>query len=311
MTVLSPSAARSALIANLICLASMMIWAAGLPAAGLIIPHMPPVALTAGRATLAALVLLPIWWLWEGRQAVLKADWATGAWIGFVTLGLASFFVIIALQFNDPVTVAIVTAVMPVAGILLECVSDKRPFTRALAAGLLLSVLGGLIAVSGAEGSLDFGVGVLAALASVLCYTWGSRETVRALPDLTPLGRCTVTVAGCAGIALAAALGDGVLRGNWPDWQAIGWTEFGGLAVFGIGSMAVSQLLWIISVGRIGIGAASMHMNAVPFYVMLIVFVLGGPWSWLQTLGAAIVVAGALMAQGLIARRLTGYGRTV
>jgi drug/metabolite transporter (DMT)-like permease len=302
MTVLSPSARRSLLTANMICLTSMVIWAAGLPAADLIIPHMPPVALTAGRALLAAAILLPVWWLLEGRSTVLGADWLRGAWVGFVTLGLASFFVIIALQFNDPVTVAIVTAVMPVAGIMLECLADRRPFTRALAIGLLLSVVGGLIAVSGSEGSVDFGVGVLAALASVLCYTWGSRETVRALPDLTPLGRCAITVTGCAVVALVAAVGDGLLRGQWPDWQAIGLPEFAGLAIFGIGSMAVSQLLWIISVGRIGIGAASMHMNAVPFYVMLMVFTLGGPWNWAQTFGAVIVVIGALVAQGLIGR---------
>jgi drug/metabolite transporter (DMT)-like permease len=302
MTALSPSLRRSLLIANAICLASMVIWAAGLPAADLIIPHMPPIALTAARATLAALVLLPIWWLIEGRAAVLGADWLRGAWVGFVALGLASVFVIIALRFNDPITVAIVTAIMPVAGILLECFADKRPFTRPLAIGLALSVLGGLVAVSGTAGSLDFGIGVLAALASVLCYTWGSRETVKALPRLTPLGRSTVTVAGAAAVMLVIALGDGLLRDQWPDWQAIGLPEFGGLAIFGIGSMAVSQLLWIISVGRIGIGAASMHMNAVPFYVMLMVFALGGPWSWLQTLGAVIVVLGALVAQELIGK---------
>ena len=280
----------------------MVIWASGLPAADLIIPHMPAVALTAARASLAAAVLLPVWWLLEGRSAVIGADWLRGAWVGFVALGLASVFVILALRFNDPVTVAIVTAVMPVAGIVLECVADKRPLTRALVLGLVLSVVGGIIAVSGSEGHLDFGIGVLAALASVLCYTWGSRETVKALPDLSPLGRCTVTVAGCAGVMLVAAVGDGLLRGAWPDWGAIGWAQFGGLAIFGIGSMAISQLLWIISVGRIGIGAASMHMNAVPFYVMLMVFALGGPFSWLQTLGALIVVTGALIAQGLIGR---------
>jgi drug/metabolite transporter (DMT)-like permease len=302
MTVLSPVARRSLLVANALCMASMIVWASGLPAADLIIPHMPPVALTAGRAVLAALVLLPIWWVLEGRAAVLGANWLTGAWVGFVTLGLASFFVIIALQFNDPVTVAIVTAVMPVCGILLECLADKRPFTRALAIGLVLSVAGGLVAVRGAEGEVDFGIGVLAALASVICYTWGSRETVRALPDLTPLGRSTVTVAGCAVVALIAALADGLIRGNWPDWATIGPAEFAGLAIFGIGSMAVSQLLWIISVGRIGIGAASMHMNAVPFYTMLMVFALGGAWNWWQAAGAAIVVFGALIAQGLVGR---------
>jgi drug/metabolite transporter (DMT)-like permease len=301
MTALSPSARRLLLTANLICLASMVVWAAGLPAADLIIPHMPPIALTAARTTLAALVLLPLWLLLDGPRTVLGANWLIGAWVGFVTLGLASFFVIIALKFNDPVTVAIVTAIMPVAGILLECLADKRPFTRALAIGLVLSVAGGLIAVRGSEGELDFGIGVLAALASVLCYTWGSRETVRALPELSPLGRATITVAGCAVVAIIAALGDGLVRNEWPDWQAIGPREFGGLAIFGIGSMALSQLLWIISVGRIGIGAASMHMNAVPFYVMLMVFTLGGAWNWWQTLGAAIVVLGALIAQGLIA----------
>ena len=294
---------RSILIAsNLICLASMMIWAAGLPAADLIIPHMPPVALTAARALLATAVLLPVWWIAEGPGTVLKANWAKGAWVGFVTLGLASFLVIIALRYNDPVTVAIVSAVMPVIGILLECVADHRPFTRALAIGLVLSVAGGLIAVNGAAGEVSFGVGVLAALASVALYTWGSRETVKAFPDLTPLGRSTLTIAGGAIVATLAALVDGVTRGQWPDWAAIGWPEFGGLVIFGIGSMAISQLLWIVSVGRIGIGAASMHMNAVPFYVMLMVFLAGGPWNWGQTLGAAIVVTGAAVAQGLLGR---------
>ncbi|WP_374643795.1 DMT family transporter [Tabrizicola sp.] len=302
MTAISPTTQRPLLLANLICLASMVVWAAGLPAADLILPHMPPVALTAGRATLAALVLLPLWWLVEGRRAVLRANWLAGAWIGFVTLGLASFFIVIALRYNDAVTVAIVTAVMPVIGILLECIADKRPFTRSLAVGLVLSVGGGLIAVSGAGGRVDFGVGILAALASTLCYTWGSRETVRALPGLTPLGRSSVTIAGCAAVALVAAVGDGLIRGQWPDWQAIGPAEFAGLAVFGIGSLAISQLLWIIVVGRLGIGAASMHSNATPFYTMVIVFLLGGAWNWWQTLGAAIVVLGALIAQGLLIR---------
>ena len=278
----------------------MVIWAAGLPAADLIIPHMPPIALTACRALLATAVLLPIWWVMEGGAVVLSANWLKGAWVGFVTLGLASFFVIVALQLNDPVTVAIVSAIMPVIGILLECIADHRPFTRALAIGLVLSVAGGLIAVNGAEGELELGLGILAALASVALYTWGSRETVKAFPDLTPLGRSAITIAGGASVALVAALVDGMLRDAWPDWGAIGWPEFGGLAAFSIGSMAIAQLLWIVSVGRIGIGAASMHMNAVPFYVMLMVFLMGGPWNWAQTLGAAIVVTGAAIAQGLI-----------
>jgi drug/metabolite transporter (DMT)-like permease len=303
MTAIDQSARRSLVAANLICLASMVIWAAGLPAGNLIVPHMPPLALTAARATLAALVLLPVWWAAEGFGALRQADWLRGAWVGFVALGLASVFVVVALALTDTVTVAVATATMPVAGIALECIADKRPFTRALALGLVLSVVGGVVALSGNLSSFDFGLGALAALASVLCYTWGSRETVRALPTMTALGRSAVTVTGAALIMLIAAVADGLIRGVWPNWDAIGLPEFTGLAIFGIGSMAISQLLWIVSVGRIGIGAASLHMNAVPFYVMLIVFLFGSPWNWWQASGAAIVVCGALVAQGLLPLR--------
>jgi len=39
-------------------------------------------------------------------------------------------------------------------------------------------------------------------------------------------------------------------------------------------------------------------MNAVPFYVMLIVVMfLGDPWGWDQAIGAALVATGVLLAQ--------------
>ena len=183
----------------------MVIWAAGLPAADLIIPHMSPIALTACRALLATAVLLPIWWITEGGAAILGANWLTGAWVGFVTLGLASFFVIIALQFNDPVTVAIVTAIMPVAGILLECVADKRPFTRALAIGLVLSVAGGLVAVTGSGGSARASGSASWRPSPRSSATPGARvRRSRPCPIFPPLAARTITVAGCAIVATAS-----------------------------------------------------------------------------------------------------------
>ena len=61
--------------------------------------------------------------------------------------------------------------------------------------------------------------------------------------------------------------------------------------------MGLSQLLWIASVGRLGIGLASFHINVAPFYVMVIMLVLGAAWSWPQAIGAAIVGAGVVLAQ--------------
>lgn len=298
-----PSPARSALAANAICLASMLTWALGLPALGHLVQYMPPMALTAYRVGLAGIVLVLAWALWEGPGALRRAPWGRGIGVGFIVMGVGAVLVAIALERTDPVTVAIITAMMPLVGIGLEVVLDGRRMTAPLILGLLLSLAGGIVALDLGSASPDLGLGALAAFGSVFAFTWGSRATVTAFPDLTPLGRTAITVAG-AGIsmsvlaALYAAMG-----GPGIDWSGIGPGEVAALVAASIGSIALSQTLWIVSVGLLGIGIASLHMNAVPFYVMLMTFALGGSWNWAQAIGAAIVVAGVAVAQGMIPLR--------
>jgi drug/metabolite transporter (DMT)-like permease len=64
--------------------------------------------------------------------------------------------------------------------------------------------------------------------------------------------------------------------------------------------MALSQVLWIMSVRRLGIGMAALHINAAPFYVMIILFALGGAWVWAQALAALLVALGVLIAQHML-----------
>ena len=137
-------------------------------------------------------------------------------------------------------------------------------------------------------------------LGSVLAFTWGSRASVKSFPTLTPLGQAALTVAG-AGLTMTLAS----LLFSFAGGPAIGWSQFGlpeagALALASIGAIALSQTLWIISVGQLGIGISSLHTNATPFYVMLIAFALGAAWSWPQAMGAAIVALGVLVAQGLL-----------
>ena len=70
------------------------------------------------------------------------------------------------------------------------------------------------------------------------------------------------------------------------------------LLIFSLPAIAISQLLWIWAAGGLGILLASLHMNAVPFYVMVIVVIfLGDPWGWDQAIGAALVATGVFLAQ--------------
>ncbi|MGB1613029.1 MAG: hypothetical protein ACPHCM_06110, partial [Arenicellales bacterium] len=68
--------------------------------------------------------------------------------------------------------------------------------------------------------------------------------------------------------------------------------------IYLIPSSGIAQLLWIFGAGRLGIMIASFHMNAAPFYVMLILVALShGNLEARRALGAGIVIVGVILAQ--------------
>ena len=73
--------------------------------------------------------------------------------------------------------------------------------------------------------------------------------------------------------------------------------ELGQLMIYAIFGMAISQFFWISGIRQIGLGLASIHLNATPFYVMLIVVALGGAWNNSQFLGAVIIGIGVIVSQ--------------
>ena len=293
----------SQLVANLLCMLSMLVWSMGLPAADVLIGLVPPLPLTAARMTLACACLLPIWWWYEGAEVLRSSHWVRGIAIGGSTLGLGAFLMVAGQGLTDAVTVAIISASMPVVGIGIEVLLDGRRITAGLVIGLVLSVIGGVMAMDGRSGSMGLGWGAVLCFASVLVYTLGSRMSVTSFPQLTPLGRTTITLCGAALVSTVASLVHTALGGPQPQWEQLGWPQAGALAIFAIGAMALSQLLWISAVGQLGIALSSLHINATPFYVMLMLFALGGSWSWTQALAAAIVGIGVLVAQDLIPLR--------
>lgn len=295
----APLPERSLFGANLICMASMLIWAAGLPAADHLIPLLLPEQLNAMRMTLAALSLLPVWALMEGPGALLRVNWLKGIAVGSL-IGLGAWFLVQGQARGGAVTAAVISATLPVVGIALEVALDGRRLTLGLVAGLLLSLVGGMMALDFGEGGLSLGIGALLCFGSVVSFALGSRLTVTAFPALSPIGRTALTIAGAAIVSLAAAGLQAVSGTPLPDLSGWGLKEVSALLLFSVGSLGVSQLMWIMSVERLGIGLSSLHINAAPFYVMLILFALGAQWDWVQAGAALLVGVGVLLAQGII-----------
>lgn len=301
MTDLPQTRQNSLLNANLICMTSMLIWAAGLPAADMLIPLLIPEQLNALRMTLAGGFLVILWAALEGFGPLKRTNWLKGIAVGSL-IGLGAWFLIRGQALGGAVTAAVISSTLPVVGITLEVILDGRKITPALVIGLILSLIGGALTLdpggAAAGGSMVWGA--VLCFGSVVAFTIGSRLTVTAFPHETPVGRTAVTLFGAAVAAMSVAAAQVAAGAEMPSFAAWGPKEIGAILLFSVGALGVSQIMWIMSVERLGIGLSALHINAAPFYVMLILFVLGGVWSWPQALAAALVGLGVLIAQGIL-----------
>lgn len=286
---------RNALSGNLLAFGSMVLWAAGFPAAEILLKEWHPIALMLMRLCMALSVLLPLWLLIDGPHVVRAARWNRAFWIGFLGFGAGTNLLLFAQWYTDPVTVALIATTTPIAATMVEVFGRRRRVNMHFLLGLGATVAGGAIAVA-QNISIDLGLGVVMAIMSGLCFAWASDRAVQDLPALTALGRSAITFVGAAVFTLVM-----FICAVWMNWaalpQRISAGQFGLLAVYAVAAMALSQILFIASVGRIGIALSSFHMNIAPLYVMVIFVALGGVWDWRAVLGAAIVGFGVVIAQ--------------
>ena len=85
---------------------------------------------------------------------------------------------------------------------------------------------------------------------------------------------------------------------------ALGGEEL--LLLLRVGAVAVglSLPLWLVAVGELGLVPSAIHQNLGPFYVVALGLVLGQGLAPARAAAAALVVAGALLAQLAPGRRV-------
>jgi len=276
----------------------MLLWATGFVALEYLLDDWGVLSLSSLRLVVSV-VFLVLWWGWtEGWAKVFGASWRKGLIIGGFGWGVGSVLLLMGQKLSDPVTVTIVVAMMPIAGAATEIVFDNRRLSRRLIVGLILAVFGGYLATGAQLTQGNFGFGVALCLGAILLFAWVTRATTRQLETLSRTGQTAVTLCGGMlvtlawyGISIVAGFGEthiGTI--DTGDWLP--------LLIFLLPSSGIAQLLWIHGAGKLGVLLASFHMNAVPFYVMVILVSLSlGQWHWLQAGAVALVALGVLVSQ--------------
>ena len=282
---------------NLQCMAAVGIFAFGFPAAEKLLETWGIISLIMIRNGLALALLLGLLARAQGMNNLLRLPWMQGFWVGAIGFGIGSLLLLVTQYLTNAVNAALAAATMPVFAVVLEVILDKRQLTKRFLGAVALVLAGGFVATNAELGNLRFGWGFLLGLLATSFYAWGSRATVKHFPGLTPLARTTVTTGGMFGfcaIAFGAALVFKMPATHVPAPEAF---DIVLLLIYAWGALAISQLLWIKGVGQIGIAVASFHLNATPFYVMLILLMFGNDWNWVQAAGAFILALGVIIAQ--------------
>jgi len=298
------SASRQTILqSNLTCFSAMAMWAFAFPIAEVLLQSWGTVALVAVRQFLSVIALLLCWLWFDGWSQVLGANWRRGISVGGIGFGLGATMFLVGQHLSDVVTPAIAASMMPIIGALLEVTLDGRRMHPRLLCGIGLALAGGLMATGSRLDQASYGWGSLLCLGSVVLFAWGTRATTREFRSLSFVGQTTITLAGSLVIVCGIYLV--LLLFDFPG-TAIGLLDarHSALLVFtSVASLALAQFLWIRGASGLGILLASLHMNAVPFYVMVImVLMLDAGWNWWQAVGAVLVASGVMLAQS-VARR--------
>ena len=294
---MSPQRNISLAVSNLTCIFASVFFATGFPALDILLGDWGIISVVLVRNALAFSLILLLWLITEGYKNLYKAKWLKGFIIGASGFGLGSLLLVVSQFLTSTFIAALAAALMPIAAITLEIFFDKRQVTVTFFIGLTFVIFGSIIILGENIFDVQFSMGLLIGLISVTFFAWGSRASVKYLPNESTLGRTSTTTFGMFGFSFLVYLVFAYFNFGATGIPLITEDHVKLLIVYSCFGLAISQILWIKGVQKLGIGIASLHLNITPFYVMIILFLMGYEWLWTQALGAAIIICGISLTQ--------------
>ncbi len=282
---------------NLFCVLAIALFATGFPAAEVLLSTWGPISLITIRVMLACALLVPIWIVVDGYNTVIASPFSRALSIGAIGFGVGMVLLLVVQDITDPVSAALIAATMPVSAVMLEILFDGRKLTLNFAAGAVLVLVGGFIATGAELHGGTFGPAIALGCFASMMFAWGSRQAVKGLPTMSSLGQTASTLIGAMLFCMITFAAFALMGWEGTHRAPLGPSGWSLLIIYAWGAMALSQAFWLLGVSRLGIGIASFHLNASPFYVMLILLMAGGSWDWGRVFGAAILGVGVVLAQ--------------
>jgi drug/metabolite transporter (DMT)-like permease len=287
---------RSKLLATLMAVVTVTLWAASYPWSKAILAWLDPIVAAQTRYGAAAVILLALTAGGGHLLEVLRSNWKSYLVIGCIGFAVFPLLIFSALSYTSAMNASVIMALSPVMTMLGAAVFLGEALTPRTIVGLTVAVLGAVIAVVGdnpnglAGFTIDMGEPIMFAAAACLAfYTVASRKLLK--PDVPAKVNIALVLTVGAVVLLPITLVFGKAPTTAPSLDTA-------LSLIGIvlGSTVLGYLFWMRSTQTLGVQTPNLLFNFIP--VLTIIFAwLGGiaPFPE-QVLGAALVIVGVSIA---------------
>ena len=271
--------------------AVMAIWGGSIPVSKLGVTQFPPLTLALLRFAIAAALLWP---LWRVRGAVATVAWRDAFVLGL--LGVALYYVGFyeGLRLTTATRAAVLQAAVPaVTAVLARVISGERQ-SRAVIAGIVLSIVGVLVVIGGgvrAHVPASALLGDLLVLASV--FAWSLYTVVAKRHASVDAIELTTKTAIAGALLLLPAAAIEWLAGLRAAPTPGGWAA---LLYLGVVSSALAYAWYGRALRALGAAQVANYINLLPVVAVAAAAVLLGERPDRASLaGGVLVLAGVAL----------------
>lgn len=269
------------------------LWGASFLFIRMAVPQMGPFPLIFARLGLAALVLLVVLLISQGRQGlqVWRQHWKAISLVGLFLTAVPFYLISWSTLSLTAGMASVLNATTPLMTILWAIPLAKERLTLQRVVGLGLGLVGVLVLAMGKGASFDWHsagplVGMLAATAS---YGWSSHMAKRWLSGLPPLVISTGSLT--AGAIVIAPLA----WANWPT-QAVSSSAITAVVLLAIACTSAAYLIYYYLINKLGATRANTVTYLIPIFgVVWGALFLGEQLTSTMLLGGVLILAGVIL----------------
>jgi drug/metabolite transporter (DMT)-like permease len=259
---------------------------------GVVLKELPPFTLVLLRVALAALMLLPLLWLFR-----IRFPGGLSGWMPFIAIGLFNnvlpFSLIVVGQTYIPSGLAsILNATTPLFTVIVMTAAGEEKLLARRIAGVVVGLLGVIILHGDGIGlERGQGIGVLLCLAAALSYGVSALVARRLPSDVPPLGAATFQMLASAAMMTVVA---GMVERPWrlPMPGITTWLAVIGLAAL---STALAYIVFFQILRRSGATNVMLVTLLVPVTAILLGWLVLGEEISPREIAGALVIGSALL----------------